>query len=404
MRPKKSTFETLYRALNPRQREAVDTIEGPVIVIAGPGTGKTQVLTLRIANILKRTDVGPEAILALTFTNSGVAAMRARLSEIIGSAAYRVHVHTFHGFANSVIRRFPEYFPRIIGSRTADRIDSLRIVEHAVLSRRLKHIKPFGNPLYYVSSIVKAIETLKRENMSPSAFATLLRTGERNLHPKKYERNRELVLIYRAYEESLKRERLYDYGDMIMEVVRVLSEERELLLSLQEEHQYILADEHQDANQAQNKILELLGSFHEDPNLFIVGDEKQAIYQFQGASLDNFLYFTKRFPGAKIIELSDNYRSTQTILDAAHSLAEHAQERLSHIRLAAKRSGRKEEQVILISIPHSDEEPEYVASEIQKLIKNGTNPEEIAVLYRDNSDMLHFASALTSWGIETVIT
>ncbi|KKW34651.1 MAG: UvrD/REP helicase, partial [Parcubacteria group bacterium GW2011_GWB1_53_43] len=109
MRSEKSTFETLYRALNPRQREAVDAIEGPVIVIAGPGTGKTQVLTLRIANILKRTDVGPEGILALTFTNSGVAAMRARLAEIIGSAAYRVNIYTFHGFANAVIQRFPEY-------------------------------------------------------------------------------------------------------------------------------------------------------------------------------------------------------------------------------------------------------------------------------------------------------
>src|SRR3989344_158948 len=158
MRSEKSTFETLYRALNPRQREAVDAIEGPVIVIAGPGTGKTQVLTLRIANILKRTDVGPEGILALTFTNSGVAAMRARLAEIIGSAAYRVNIYTFHGFANAVIQRFPEYFPRIIGARTADRIDSLRLVERAVLARHLKAIKPFGNPLYYVSSIVNAIK------------------------------------------------------------------------------------------------------------------------------------------------------------------------------------------------------------------------------------------------------
>jgi len=418
MNTQKSTFSRLYQALNPRQREAVDTIEGPVIVIAGPGTGKTQVLTLRIAHILKETDVGPDGILALTFTQSAVAAMRARLAEIVGSAAYRVHVHTFHGFANSVIKRFPEYFPRIIGSRTADRIDSLRIVEQAVLSRRLKHIKPFGNPLYYVSSIVRAIETLKRENISPSAFAVLLREEERVLRGgapkgtrasewtsrvKKYERNRELVLVYRAYEEALKRERLYDYGDMIMEVVRVLSEEKDLLLSLQEEYLYILADEHQDANQAQNKILELLGSFHDNPNLFIVGDEKQAIYQFQGASLDNFLYFTKRFPTAKIIELSDNYRSTQTILDAAYSLSAHAPERLSTVRLLAKRT-KGDDPVALISVSRSDEEPEYVAGEIETLITKGVDPREIAVLYRDNGDMPPFASALAARGIETVIS
>ena len=404
MRSEKSTFETLYRALNPRQREAVDAIEGPVIVIAGPGTGKTQVLTLRIANILKRTDVGPEGILALTFTNSGVAAMRARLAEIIGSAAYRVNIYTFHGFANAVIQRFPEYFPRIIGSRTADRIDSLRLVERAVLARRLKAIKPFGNPLYYVSSIVKAIETLKRENMPPSAFAALLRTTvDRAANPKKYERNRELALVYRAYEEALKRERLYDYGDMIMELVRVLVAERELLLTLEEEYQYILADEHQDANQAQNTILELLGSFHDEPNLFIVGDEKQAIYQFQGASLHNFLYFTARFPNAKIIELSENYRSTQNILDAAHSLALSAKERLSHVRLKAQKQRRQKESVILAPVPRSGDEPDYVASEVEKLIGKGTNPGDIAMLYRENSDMPPFAAALAARGIPSVI-
>src|SRR3989338_1519419 len=350
MRSEKSTFETLYRALNPRQREAVDAIEGPVIVIAGPGTGKTQVLTLRIANILKRTDVGPEGILALTFTNSGVAAMRARLA------------------------------------------------------RRLKAIKPFGNPLYYVSSIVKAIETLKRENMPPSAFAALLRTTvDRAANPKKYERNRELALVYRAYEEALKRERLYDYGDMIMELVRVLVAERELLLTLEEEYQYILADEHQDANQAQNTILELLGSFHDEPNLFIVGDEKQAIYQFQGASLHNFLYFTARFPNAKIIELSENYRSTQNILDAAHSLALSAKERLSHVRLKAQKQRRQKESVILAPVPISGDEPDYVASEVEKLIGKGTNPGDIAMLYRENSDMPPFAAALAARGIASVI-
>lgn len=420
MRTQKSTFSKLYTALNSRQREAVDAIEGPVIVIAGPGTGKTQVLTLRIANILKETDVGPEAILALTFTQSAVATMRARLAEIVGSAAYRVHMYTFHGFANSIIKRYPEYFPRIIGSRTADRIDSLRIVEQAVLTRRLKAIKPFGNPLYYVSSIVRAIETLKRENISPSVFAALLRAEERTLKQgvpkgirasawasrlKRHERNRELILVYRAYEETLKRERLYDYGDMIMEVVRVLSEEKDLLLSLQEEYIYILADEHQDANQAQNKILELLGSFHENPNLFIVGDEKQAIYQFQGASLDNFLYFTKRFPTAKIIELSDNYRSTQTILDAAHSLANAAppDSRLSTARLTAKKM-KGEDPISLLSIPRGDEEPKYIAGKIKALITHGVPAEEIAVLYRDNGDMAPFASALATEGIETLIS
>ena len=122
-------FDQLYKSLNKAQKEAVDTIEGPVMVVAGPGTGKTQILTLRIANILRKTDVPPDAILALTFTEAGVSAMRRRLKEIIGSAGYRVGIFTFHGFCNDVIKRFPEEFPRIIGSTNVSDIDKIVIIK-----------------------------------------------------------------------------------------------------------------------------------------------------------------------------------------------------------------------------------------------------------------------------------
>ena len=137
---------------------------------------------------------------------------------------------------------------------------------------------------------------------------------------KSIEKNKELLKLYRAYENVLAERKLYDYEDMILEVIRALEKKEDFRLRLQEEYQYILADEHQDANNAQNKLLELLTSFHDDPNLFIVGDEKQAIYRFQGASLENFLYFKKKFPSAREIILEENYRSTQTILDAAHNV------------------------------------------------------------------------------------
>ena len=130
---------------------------------------------------------------------------------------------------------------------------------------------------------------------------------------------KELLKLYIAYEKVLAERKLYDYEDMILEVIRSLEKKEDFRLRLQEEYHYVLADEHQDANNAQNKLLELLVSFHDNPNLFIVGDEKQAIYRFQGASLENFLYFQKKHKGARVIILEENYRSTQSILDSAHS-------------------------------------------------------------------------------------
>jgi len=314
-----------------------------VIVIAGPGTGKTQILTLRIASILRKTDVPPDAVLALTFTEAGVSAMRKRLISIMGSPAYRVGIFTFHGFCNDVIKCFPEEFPRIIGSTNVSDIDKIVIIKELIEKTSLKLLKPYGDTFYYLDPVRKKISELKRENISPNELELRIKNNELRfknipdlLHEKgvyegkmkgKYEamrksieKNKELLKLYRAYENVLAERKLYDYEDMILEVIRALEKKEDFRLRLQEEYQYILADEHQDANNAQNKLLELLTSFHDDPNLFIVGDEKQAIYRFQGASLENFLYFKKKFPSAREIILEENYRSTQTILDAAHNV------------------------------------------------------------------------------------
>src|SRR3989344_2490268 len=336
-------FDELYKKLNKEQREAVDAIEGPVMVIAGPGTGKTQILTLRIANILRKTDVPLDAILALTFTEAGESAMRKRLVSTIGSPAYRVGIFTFHSFCNDIIKRFPEEFPRIIGSTNVSDIDKIVIIKDLIEKTPLKLLRPYGDTFYYLHPTRQKISELKRENISPNEFSRLAAEKDKELknvpdllHKKgaykgkmkgKYEtmqksieKNKELLKLYVAYEKVLAERKLYDYEDMILEVIRSLEKKEDFRLRLQEEYQYVLADEHQDANNAQNKLLELLVSFHQNPNLFIVGDEKQAIYRFQGASLENFLYFQKKYKGARVIELVENYRSTQTILDAAYSI------------------------------------------------------------------------------------
>lgn len=422
-----SKFEELYKRLNPRQKEAVDAIEGPVMVIAGPGTGKTSILTLRIANILTKTDATPDSILALTFTESGVHSMRSKLSDIIGSSAYKVNINTFHGFANEIIKNYPEEFPRIIGSNNATDIDQIKILEEIINSSKLKKLKPYGDSFYYVRPIISEIRNLKRENISPEKLAEIIKEQEKNFSgiedlyhvsgkysgemkgkykeiEKSIEKNKELLFVYKKYEKSLMEKRLYDYEDMILEAIKSLERDKSLLLELQEKYQYILADEHQDANSAQNKILELISGFHENPNLFVVGDEKQAIFRFQGASLDNFLYFKNIYPDALIVRLDDNYRSTQTILDASHSLIGKNILKDESMRVELK-ANVGHENISLSVYPFSKlrYEMDFLADDISKKIQGGINLNEVAVLHRENRDAALIARSLAKAGIPFAI-
>jgi DNA helicase-2/ATP-dependent DNA helicase PcrA len=421
------TFSARYKNLNKAQKEAVDAIDGPVVVIAGPGTGKTEILTLRIANILQKTDTRPENILALTFTDSAAANMRKRLSALIGPSAYSVQIETFHSFCNNVIKNYPEYFPTIIGSGNITEVESIAILEELIRNTNLSILRPWGDPLYYVQSIGKKIEELKREGLTPEGFAELLVHEEeafknrddlyhekgaykgkmKNEHKnteRKIEKNKELQMIYAKYQEVLKERRLYDWSDMILKVKEALSgdskESKDLKLYLQENHQYILVDEHQDTNNAQNKILELLSDFHKNPNIFIVGDEKQAIFRFQGASIENFTYLKTLYPESKLIELSENYRSKQSILDAAHSLLP------SNVPLVSGSGDtKKDPEITVASFESKQYELHFVAQETLKLIKSGTRPEEIAIIYRSNKEAFAIADVLgkydTAYTIES---
>ena len=172
-----STFEKNYNQLNPAQKKAVDAIEGPVMVIAGPGTGKTTILTLRIANILKQTDTAPDNILALTFTESGAYNMRKKLVETIGAAAYKVNIHTFHSFASEIIEKYPDYFARIIGSRVITEPEQIKIIKSVLQSKKIKILRPYGDKDYYVSPVLREIQILKRENISPKEFRVSIQTS-----------------------------------------------------------------------------------------------------------------------------------------------------------------------------------------------------------------------------------
>ncbi|MCX6719165.1 MAG: ATP-dependent helicase, partial [Candidatus Taylorbacteria bacterium] len=446
-------FNKLYEVLNPAQKHAVDCIDGPVMVIAGPGTGKTTILTLRIANILKETDTAPDSILALTFTESGAYAMRRKLVEIIGPAAYKVNIQTFHGFAESIIQKYPDYFPRIIGSKIITDAEQIKITEKLIDSKLIKILRPYGDPTYYVRPVLSEIQILKRENVSPSEFKKSIERDLADLNDvgsgqgknmelrirnfeirdkkivvsgkdlkrdkilkssgkdkalsmaeieklkKRNEKNLELAYLYGKYEKQLAEDRFYDFDDMLLELIRAMEENYLFKLMLQETYQYILADEHQDANASQNRILELLADFDESPNLFIVGDDKQAIYRFQGASLDNFLFFSRKYKQAKVIDLEHNYRSHQGILDASHSLIANNPgiEGRERTRLISLQIGSKP--IFIDELPAANDELEYVATIIERLLKKGEKPEEIAILYRENKEADRIAAALKVHGV-----
>lgn len=406
----REAFNTAYAALNTEQKDAVDSIDGPVMVVAGPGTGKTQILTLRIANILIQTDTAPESILALTFTESGAKAMRERLRRYIGATAYQVPIYTFHGFAEQLISRYPDSYHRVIGGRPANELEKITLLESILDNVEIKLLRPMGNPQYYVPHILRIIGQLKQEYITPDALADSIvqqeielrgieKIHEKGAHKgkvrgeyakkeKSIEKNRELLLVYRQYEALLSEQNLYDFDDMIVETVKALSANQDMLRDLQEQYQYILADEHQDVNGSQNKILELLAAFHDYPNIFAVGDEKQAIYRFQGASLENFLYFTEQFPGTKVISLTSNYRSGQVILDVAHSLVEVAEAGpLKDLRVPLEAKIGTAATVTKRTFVHQAVEDTWLTQEIQTQLDAGVEPKEIAVIVRTNKEV-----------------
>lgn len=414
-------FQEQYKKLNDEQKEAVDTVEGPVMVVAGPGTGKTQVLTLRVANILQKTQVNPSNILALTFTESGAGEMRRRLVELIGPSAYQVNISTFHSFANELIKEYPEEFGEILGRRSASEVEQIELLEKTVADSKLKLLRPFGEPFFYLPAIRLAIAQLKKEGVTPKDLSEILNKQQTEFDAiddlyydsgrykgqmkgkyadfkKQLDKNMELAGVYKKYQESLAEKKLYDFDDMILELLKSLQTNQDFLLRLQEKYQYFLVDEHQDTNNAQNKTLELLSNFFDNPNLFVVGDERQAIFRFQGASLANFLYFKKLYPQAKLITLHKNYRSTQPILDAAQSFIQNNTQKLSTVLTGIKDNlvsiGATKERIQVYEFKKSESEYYFLASKIKQLISEGVAPAEIAVIYRDNRDAVPIAEML----------
>lgn len=421
-----AAFDQQYASLNKAQKMAVDTIEGPVIVIAGPGTGKTQILTLRIANILRSAGAGiePENILALTFTNAGVAAMRARLATFIGTEqAYRVNICTFHSFCEDHIAQYADFFPLIAYARVASEIEKIQVVEKILSDHEFATLTTFSSDHHYTKDILRAIDHLKREGVTPDEFLRRIDLQEQVIlsDEKSYykratkekkkgdlrtgilrpvEKNRELEQVYRAYQEVMQEKNMYDFADMIVQFITVAENNEEFAAIIREKYQYVLVDEHQDTNDGQNRIIETLTSqlyVGDSPNLFTVGDDKQAIYRFQGASVENFLRFEKKYPEAMVIHLENNYRSAQGILDEAHTLISSGDNAKKHTELRAAKNDQAHIRVMRFKT--YKDELISIAEDIKKNIAAGVVASDIAVFYREHHNVVYIAEVFEKMGI-----
>lgn len=487
-------FETRYKKLNKAQKQAVDTIDGPLLVGAGPGSGKTEILSLRVAEILRRSQMLPSNILCLTFTDSAAVNMRDRLSRLIGAEAYRVSIHTFHSFSVDIIQKYPEFFYKGAIFSPADAVSQIGILESIFDSLPHEDLLKSSHPeegYTYLQDVSKVIGYLKKAGITPSRFADIieknseavekinsilvsvakkrvsasviaelknaaesLRVGantggqtgteqyigefpalehavaltlleaidtaektEKNEPISKWkakwfkandegekvfrdtlnlDKMRSVANIYKQYREVMHARCLFDFDDMILDVIEAIQTHPRLKFDLQEQYQYVLVDEFQDTNNAQMKILSLIldAEVNEGrPNIMVVGDDDQAVYKFQGAELSNILNFKEMYTDVKVVNMTANYRSTQEILDTATKIIRKGEHRLENILPAFEKtlvSSNKElgkGGIVHKVFDTSLHEYHYVSRRIKSLIESGVPAEDIAVIARKHKQL-----------------
>jgi DNA helicase II / ATP-dependent DNA helicase PcrA len=433
-----SKFDEQYARLNTDQKKAVDTIDGPVLVIAGPGTGKTQVLGLRIANILRQTDTNPASVLCLTFQDASVTAMKTRLQTFIGYDAYKVQIHTFHSFCSEIIRSFPYEFDFSDEVEAIKEVDKLAIFKQILTDNKLVSLQQRNDILGYFKGIVGAISNLKKEYITPDKFSLLIQgyensfdAKERKLNERKIEKMHDLQKFYVKYLELMQEKNLIDFDDMIFKVTDGFSKNDDLVKYFQEQYLYTLVDEFQDTNNAQLQVIKSVGSFEGlDANVFAVGDDDQTIFRFQGASSDNFEKFLNIFPETELVVLHTNYRSKQPIIDSATNVIENNPNRVSELdyfkslglnkefkAFESQKVGEVIKEAVSTIVPqvneflpvqahefeHSFHEDYWIGSKIKSLIDSGTKFNEVAIIARTNRQIVNITKFLDRFKIPYTI-
>lgn len=482
-----TSFDRSYSQLNDKQKEAVDSIYGPLLVIAGPGTGKTELLSLRVANILNKTDVNEDNILCLTFSDSAAREMRSRLTRIIGPSASKITVDTYHGFGSSLIGRYPSYFPELSSYESASELLTSKVIgditKNLPVRNTFKNYKKVGNLKTLISNFKQALllpkdlkkvlednlsfikeTSLLTKKLSPElrlvsqksigSFAKLAvketpqvnptieslaaiwnreltqaledvestnstkpltawkaaylaKDADNQFIPSGEDLNKRLLdflPIYEQYLSEMNNLERYDFDDMILKSIDILTKHKDLRFTLQEQYQFVLLDEYQDTNDAQARLVDLLADNpvnEEEPNLMAVGDDDQAIYSFQGASHSHMLDFINKYKQVKVISLDVNYRSTTSIVELSSGVAEQIETRITKqidkLDKSFKANKKNPGQIKRISFEDPASHFSWMSSTIKKEYKDDYS--KVAVIAPKHSQLIDMATFFQEEGI-----
>jgi DNA helicase II / ATP-dependent DNA helicase PcrA len=370
--------DELLAGLNPAQREAVLHVEGPLLVVAGAGSGKTRVLTHRVAHLIRAHGVKPNEILAITFTNKAATEMRERLERILGHTARAIWILTFHAACGRILRREAERLGYRSSFTIYDQADQIRVVKASLeeLGKDPKRFTPRG--------IHAQISKAKNQLVSPEEYMSRVASFW----------DQTVAEVYEAYQRRLYSSNAVDFDDILMLTVQVLERFPEALQRWQSTFRHVLVDEYQDTNHAQYRLLQLLAGEHK--NVFAVGDPDQSIYAFRGADIRNILDFEEDFGGAGVVALEQNYRSTNAILEAANAVIDNNRDRKPK-RLWSELGDGDPVEVVEVEDEHA--EARFVAAEIARLVESGTSASEIAVFYRTNAQSRVLEDVLVRQGV-----
>ena len=367
---------SVYDTLNDKQKEAVFHTEGPLLVLAGAGSGKTRVLTHRIAYLMEEKKVKPWNILAITFTNKAAGEMRERVDKLVGDAAGKVWVSTFHSACVRILRRDIGWIGFDTNFAIYDTEDQKSLMKSVCKQLQV------DTKLYKERALMSAISAAKDELVSPQEFA---------LRAQGNFRQETVARVYAEYQRQLKSSNALDFDDLIMKTVELFQANSDILNEYQERFRYIMVDEYQDTNTVQFKLVSLLAAKYR--NICVVGDDDQSIYRFRGANIRNILSFEETFPGAKVIKLEQNYRSTKMILDSANEVIRNNTGRKDKTLWTENEVG---ERPVFREFPSSFEEAEWI---VRDIVKRGGPWKDYAILYRTNAQSRIFEEKCVAYNL-----
>ncbi len=370
----------LLEGLNPEQEKAVTHLDGPLLILAGAGSGKTRVITYRIAYMMKRHNVRPSSILAITFTNKAANEMKERITSLVGDSSRFIWSGTFHSIFARILRRHAEVLGYTESFNIIDSDDQLKLIKRAMVDLNI------SEKLYKPRNFQFEISKQKNEMVSAEEYAK--RVGQDPL-------SKNTANVYKHYQKYLVENNSMDFDDILVNMVLLLSQNPDILAFYQDKFKYIMVDEYQDTNRAQYLAVKLLSQAHQ--NLCVVGDDDQSIYSFRGADVRMILSFEKDFKNAEVIKLEQNYRSTKVILDAANSVIKNNRNRKSK---ALRTEGSDGDKIILMHADNQQYEANFVADTIARLVSKGKSQySDFAILYRMNALSRTVESSLREKGI-----